>query len=189
MNEYELYTRVLSPDLLSSNQSILIETKAKHAARIIDDCVEGYALYRYDMDEQKERFMPFFNKYHRDGQRKVPDGLLKFCDYILLTSKDERLYVILVEMKSGKLDEARKQLDASQTFMDYVRESAKRVSKENGYDGFDIDNIHVKKVILKPTPVSRPGTNKAKSKCSKISWDDEYINMPSNIFPLNKLCR
>ena len=189
MKEYELYNRILSPDLLSSDRNVLIEKKAKHTARIIDDCVDEYAIYRYDMDEQKERFMPFFNKNHQDGQRKVPEGLLKFCDYILLASKDERLYVILIEMKSGKPDEAKKQLDASETFMDYVRESAKRVSKENGCDDFDIDNIYVKKVILKPAPASRPGTNKAKSKCSKISWDDEYINMPSKTLPLNQLCK
>lgn len=195
MSEYELYTRILAPRLRPEEQSVLIEKTSKkvHKAEIVPDKKIAYGLYRYDQTEQSDLFFPFFNNTH-DGERgkaefSTPDELLKFCDYILLAEKNRRLYVLLLEMKSGNNGDAVIQLEASATFMDYVKHTAQRISETNGYKHFDADSIKVRKIVLKPAPKARPMTNLAKSKVTKVNFDDPIIYYQSDTLPLYFFCK
>lgn len=193
MNEYDLFTKILSQDFLSSNQHILNEPKQAdtHTCVIVDKGVDHYKAYRYDLDEHD--FLPFFNKDHDDkvvgymSPNPTPTGLRKFCDYILLASVNEKLYVILVEMKSGVNTGANQQLAASKTFIDYVKASAERIKTLCGYDEFDSRNIIIRKVLLKPAPKGRPPTNIGK-RDTQIDWGADPIELRSLIFPLLKVC-
>lgn len=188
MNEYDFYLKILSPHLRCKNQDRLVEKKAKrhHITTIIPDSIDEYAIYRYDMDEEKKLFMPFFNKIH-DDHNPTPTGLLRFCDYIILATKKDKLFVILVEMKSGDNSDAIKQLQATEKFMEYIRLSAERIKNENDCKEFSSKKICVKKVVVKPSIASKPGTNKAKS--FPIDWEQDIIYLPSETLPLNQLCR
>lgn len=190
MNEYDLYTLILSPHFQVRDQSILIEDKLHkpHKASIVSNGVKKYMLYRFDMD--KQNFLPFFNNTH-DGEYgkaafPAPKGLLKFCDYILLAVYANKLYVILIEMKSGDAQAATQQLHATADFMEYVRQTAVRVSGLNNYKGFSGDTIVVRKVILRPTPKAKPTTNVAKS---SIDWQADTVSISTDLFPILKLCK
>ncbi len=195
MNEYYLYLHILAPRLQHKNQTTLTEEnegKIIQNSKIVANGIDDYTVYRYSMKEDVEGFLPFFNNTH-DGDRgkaefPAPNELLKFCDYIILVSKQEKLYVILIEMKSGGTGDAAKQLHASEIFMNYIRESAERIKSANDCRDFSSENIHIKRIILKPAKASRPVTNKAKSKEGKINWNDHIINLPSGTIPLLKLC-
>lgn len=195
MSEYELYTRILAPRLRPEAQSVLIEKTGKknHVATVEPDSKTAYTLYRYDQKEHGELFFPFFNNTH-DGERgkaelPTPDGLLKFCDYILLAEKKDTLYVLLIEMKSGGNGDAVMQLDASATFMDFVKSTALRIAEANGYENFDADSVIVRKIVLKPAPNARPMTNQAKSKVPQVDCNEPVIYFQSNILPLYMFCR
>ncbi len=195
MSEYELYTRILAPRLRPEVQTILIEKteKKNHKAEIVSDCKTTFSLYRYDQKEQGDLFFPFFNNTH-DGdfgkaEFPTPDLLLKFCDYILLAERNGSLYILLVEMKSGKNGDAVFQLEASATFMDYIKSTAIRIAKANGYMAFDADSIVVRKIVMKPALKARPMTSPSKSKASKVDVYKPIIYLSSDILPLYMLCR
>lgn len=195
MSEYELYTRILAPRLKPEVQNVLIEkTKKKiHKASVIPDKKTNYALYRYDQKEQGDLFFPFFNNTH-DGEKEkaacpTPKDLLKFCDYILLAERSDVLYVLLIELKSGDNGDAYKQLDASETFMEYVKYTAIRISESNDYQNFDSQNIKVRKIVLKPAPKTRPLTNLAKSKVPQVDLNASPIYFSSDCLPLYLFCK
>lgn len=193
MIEYDLFYRMLSRDFLSPDQLMMTEPKqaGAHTCTIVPKGVERYMAYRYDLDERD--FLPFFNKDHDDLKRGIeaenpaPSGLLKFCDYILLAAVSEKLYVILVEMKSGTNARAGQQLAASKTFIDFIKATAERIKTMCGSDDFDTRNIIVRKVILKPAPKTRPTTNIGKRN-SQIDWGADPIVVKQQVFPLMKVC-
>lgn len=188
MKEYDLFSRMLSQDFLTADQLIMDEPKqdGKHSCIIVDKGVDKYKAYRYDLDECD--FLPFFNKDHDDeatgyvSPNPTPEGLRKFCDYILLASVKDKLYVILVEMKSGTNTGANQQLAASKTFIDYITASAERISGV-----FDAKKIVLRKVLLKPAPKARPATNIGKRN-TQVDWGTDPIELRMPVFPLLKVC-
>lgn len=194
MYEYDLITRILSPRLQPENQKVLMENThtTNHQASIINGRRIRYTLYRYDQTEQGQCFLPFFNNTH-DGDLGIapcpaPSDLLKFCDYILLAEKNEVLYVLLIELKSGHNGDASKQLDASAVFFEYIKKTASRISNANGYSSFNTQNIKIKQIILKPQPKVRPCTQKAKT-FSNWDLDTSPICINSDTLPLYKFCK
>lgn len=193
MIEYELFTRMLSRVFLSPNQLMMEEPKQAgiQTCVIIDKGVDDYKSYRYDLEECN--FLPFFNDEHDDEKKGIvvnnptPPGLLKFCDYILLAAVNDRLYVILVELKSGTNAGANQQLEASKTFIDFVKASAERIKISCGYDDYDDSNIIIRKVLLKPAPKTRVITN-IKKWYSQIDWGADPIILKQPLFPLLQVC-
>lgn len=188
MTEYDLFTRMLSEKFLSSNQRKMEEPKQtgnrNHTCEIVDKGVNNYKAYRYDLEEQN--FLPFFNQEYT-AVNSTPTGLLKFCDYILLATVNNKLYVILVEMKSGANTGAIQQLAASETFIDYVKASAERIKTMCGYNDFNSNNIIIRKVLLKLAPTNRPTTNIGKRN-TQIDWGADPIVLKSQTFPLLQVC-
>ena len=195
MSEYDLYTSILAPRFLCENQTLLSEKteKGKHEARIITQRID-YSIYRYDQTEHGDLFLPFFNNTH-DGERgkaavPAPSDLLKFCDYIILAEQNNALYVLLIEMKSGSTGDANRQLDASYLFMEYIKSTAQRISKANGYERFNVTNIKTRKIVLKQVSNrDRPMTNIAKSNRGNIDLRDPIIYFTSETLPLRLFCR
>ncbi len=193
MIEYDLFTRMLSGDFLSADQQKMDEPKqaGNHTCIIVDKGVDRFKMYRYDLEERD--FLPFFNKEHDDNakgykaENPTPTGLLKFCDYVLLAEVKEKLYVILVEMKSGSTAGANQQLASSKTFFDYVKASAERIKTMCGCDDFDSNNIVLRKVLLRPAPNPRPTTNIGKRN-TQVDWGADPIVLKQQIFPLLKVC-
>lgn len=186
MKEFELYSRILSDEFKCKNQTVLYERKSGQKASIEGKGVDEYELYRFDAEEGAD-FLPFFNKRH-DRKGETPEGLRAFCDYIILVSCKGYLYIVLVEMKSGK-QSALQQLEASRLFMDYVKSNAIRIKGVNHYDLFDERNIKEKQLLLKKGPKvkSRPTTQPAKN--TAIDWDADTIVLRDDRLPLRKICR
>lgn len=94
---------------------------------------KAYLLYRFDPDQTD--IFPFFNR---------EKGLKQICDYILFTEQNDRLYVLLIELKCGNVS-ALPQLTASQYFVEYLIKSGKRI-------GLDLtDDIQYRKIKIKET--------------------------------------
>ena len=55
-------------------------------------------------------------------------GLKKICDYILFAEEGDYLFIFLIELKKGT-ESAKKQLNASQEFVNYIINSAQRIGK------------------------------------------------------------
>lgn len=183
MIEFELYTRILSPDFLCKNQNVLTEHKSGQKANLTIKGIDEYRLYRFDVEDGKD-FLPFFNKTHDEA----PKGLGVFCDYIILACLKSKLFIILVEMKTGNTHNAQQQLEASALFMDYIKNSAIRIKKLNNYHDFNANNVMVKKLILKQGPKvkCRPTTQSAKK--SNIDWNASPITLRDNSLPIRKNC-
>lgn len=128
--------------------------------------------------------MPFFNKNHKD--KGGLDGLRQFCDYILLMEKNNKLYVFLIELKSGNPKDAGKQLDAAEIFMDYIRRTAERIKLTNGFTSFDSSNIRTAKVLVCGTNGAKPKTKKSKDE--SVEKVEGRINLKLNCFPISRLC-
>lgn len=192
MKEYELCTHILSSRLLPKDQDHLVENKLKraHTATVVGETVDAWRVYRYDQDEDPEHFFPFFNNTKGDKTNSAattPVDLLKFCDYIVLVEKSNKLYVLLIEMKTGNNGDADKQLRASEMFMRFVLDTAQRIGPANGYKELDIrNNVCFRKVILKRE--NKPGTNKRRSGNNQPNWKEEIIKLHSQTVPLLRLC-
>ena len=187
MREFELYTRILNPTFVSDNQTCMKEEKANHEVKLITQGIDEYRLYRFDLDSSAADFLCFFNKNHSAGSgvQGLKD-LNRFCDYVLLAQKKDKLYVFIFELKSGKNEGAVKQLRATELFMDYIKGTAERIKEVNGFDQFDAKNIITKKVVLK----GNGGTSKSviNPKNKKIDWkaDPLYLHPPFPILEIIK---
>ena len=133
MREFELYTRILNPTFVPANQTCMEEVKADHSVKLITRGISEYRLYRFDLDSSDADFLCFFNKNHSAGSgvQGLKD-LRCFCDYVLLAQKSDKLYVFIIELKSGKTEGAVEQLRATELFMDYIKETAEFVRTTEG---------------------------------------------------------
>lgn len=149
MTEYDQLCYFLGNDFVHEKQDKMEEKKGEiHKAQIvnIDDCKRKitWTLYRFDLDEKD--FLPFFNKTDN-----APEGLRKFCDYVLLVKYHEKTYVLLVELKRGDISGADKQLKASQVFIEFLYKTAERLHRDfNDFD-FNKENVVLRKIIVKET--------------------------------------
>lgn len=178
--EYVLLCRILDRAFLSSSQDWMIESKGiKYKPQKVQLDKTGrknlnYTLYRFDLEENN--FLPFFNK-----SDDSPEGLRKFCDYVLLVELNSKPYVFLIEMKRGTSGDAEKQLKASQTFMEFLYSSAERICNELGDESFNRKNIVIRKIKLKECKSPKLKTKGAGS----VDLTQEFISFYSvGIFPI-----
>jgi hypothetical protein len=165
---------------MCGDNGTLEEKKNGHKVSILSRCIDNYTLYRFD-NEEKE-FMPFFNNQHSGGLK----GLRRFCDYILLAEKKSKLFVFLIELKSGRVDGAGDQLDAAEVFMDYIRRTAERIKLTNGFTSFDSSNIRTAKVLVCGINGAKPKTKKSRDE--SVEKVEGRINLKLNCFPISRLC-
>ncbi len=146
MVEYDIIYKMIRSNFQSERQDIMVEKKGNLGPHIVRLNTAGcknmpQTLYRFNLDD--EDFLPFFKE-----PKDAPEGLRKFCDYILLVEKNGSTYIILIEMKRNKDDvaKAKKQLNASETFMQYIINSAERLKRDFRID-FNSEQIIWRKVI------------------------------------------
>lgn len=179
MSEYSQLCRILDKSFLSPSQEWMVESKGTHKPQKVQLDKTGRrnivsALYRFDLDVTE--FLPFFNQ-----SDESPEGLRKFCDYVLLVDLNGKPYVFLIEMKRGASADAEKQLKASQTFMEYIYSSAERLHEDFGDEPFNRNNIVTRKVKLKECKSSKLLT-KGRGTVDKTQ---EFITFNSvGIFPI-----
>ncbi|MBQ4036446.1 MAG: hypothetical protein II623_13440, partial [Paludibacteraceae bacterium] len=177
----------LNPTFVPANQTCMEEVKADHSVKLITRGISEYRLYRFDLDSSDADFLCFFNKNHSDNSsERVPKNLRKFCDYVLLAQKKDKLFIFIIELKSGSREGAKVQLMATELFMDYIKATAERIKEVNGFDQFDAKNIITKKVVLKGNGRAyKPGSNPNKDK--NIDWKANLLYLNNNPFPILKI--
>lgn len=182
MSEYEQLCRILDKGFEASNQNLMVEDKGKvYKPQIVRIDNQGrkhlaYTLYRFDLEDKD--FLPFFNKSNAS-----PEGLRKFCDYILLAESGGRSYVMLIEMKRGDVGTAEKQLKASECFMEYIYSSAIRLQQDFNDSSFDKDKVKLLKIKLKKCKSNKRTTKAGQT----IDTRQEFISYESaGDFPIAK---
>lgn len=107
---------------------------------------------------------PFFNR---------GTGLVtSFCDYIIFTEKGGNLFILLIELKSGR-DNVTKQLEAGKCFAEYVVSTLNRVYNQNINP--EIRKISIRKRNIKP-----------KQQKKRIQYIDNFHTFCDNKFWLKK---
>lgn len=179
MTEYEQLCCILSDEFLSSSQDVMTENKGNtHKAQYVnidDGNRRGLIrrLYRFDLEDKD--FLPFFNKTNDS-----PEGLRKFCDYVLLVSYKNKTYILLIELKRGDASGADKQLRASESFIEFLYKTARRLHEDFGDFDFDHRNIVLRKIKIKVCK-----SNKTGIKLSQIDKNKDIIPFESSdILPL-----
>lgn len=111
---------------------------------------------------------PFFNR----GTGKVTS----FCDYIIFTEKAGSLYILLIELKTGK-DNVTKQLEAGRCFAEYVISTLNRVYNLNVTP--EIRKISIRKSNITPKPQRKKRieyVNNLHTFCDSKFWLKKYLD-------------
>ena len=174
MSEYDQLCNILDKGFQASNQNLMIEAKGttyKPQKVVIDGTGRtnlSWTLYRFDLDDKE--FLQFFNRTD-----EAPEGLRKFCDYVLLVEAGGKSYVLLIEMKRGSLGDAEKQLNASECFIKYLYSSAERLQKDYDSYMFNRKSITLRKIKLKKCKSNKRTTKGGPS----IDKSQEFITYES----------
>lgn len=148
--EVDTFDLLLNESYRPQNQYLLIEEKTDGGGKgnhniaqrikIIYFRIDQFSLYKFDDDAQK--LFPFFKQNVK--------SLLSLCDYVLFAYMQKKCYIILFELKRGKSRDAEKQIDATKIFIDYLINTADRLSRINEEEfKFDKRAIIFRKVIVK----------------------------------------
>lgn len=177
--EYDQLCSILSDEFLAVSQDRMRENKGsdhKMQEVHIDDGGRKnlfWTLYRFDLD--KKEFLHFFNKTDNS-----PEGLRKFCDYILLIKYKGKTFVLLVELKRGDVSGADKQLKASEVFIEFIYKTAERLHRDFRDVYFDRKKVVLRKIIIKELK-----SNKIEMKHIRIDKNQDIISFGSSGgFPL-----
>lgn len=179
MTEYDILCLILNKEFMPESQDVMIENKEnKHkqqCVKILDEkskCLNR-SLFRFDLEEKE--FLPFFNKTDNS-----PEGLRKFCDYILLVEYKKKTYILLIELKRGETSGADKQLRASESFIGFLYTTATRLQTDFNNSNFDPKKIILRKIIIKACK-----SNKTETHRKKIDTTLDIIHFKSSgVFPL-----
>lgn len=180
MTEYDQLCSILSDEFLAASQDIMVEKKENthKAQRVnIDDGKRELIrnLYRFDLEEKE--FLHFFDKTDNS-----PEGLRKFCDYVLLVKHDDKTFVLLIELKRGETTGADKQLKASEVFIEFLHKTAERLHRDFGDFNFNRRNVVLRKIVIKEVKSNKTGT-----KGTRIDKNQDIITFKSaGQFPLAK---
>ncbi|MBO4371434.1 MAG: hypothetical protein J5826_00740 [Bacteroidales bacterium] len=179
MKEFDQLNRILDKAFLSSSQDVMIENKGEMQPQIVSIENGGrknlsYTLYRFDLDS--EEFLNFFNR-----SDDAPEGLRKFCDYVLLVSICDKTYIMLIELKRGSIKDAAKQLNASKVFVEFLCSSAERLCADFDDFPFNRKNILWRKIKLKKLKSNKQFTKSGYS----VDTTQEFIDFESvGTFPI-----
>lgn len=124
MSKLAVINEILNEKFKPANQLELIEDNFDNQGRpfktqypILSGRIP-YSLFRYNPEETD--IFPYYSRV---------SNLKKICDYILFAEEGNYLYVFLIELKKSNLS-AKKQLQASKVFANYIIDSARRIGKE-----------------------------------------------------------
>ncbi len=114
----DLLKSIFTKDLLPITQDIMEEPSVM-AVPVFEDVRFPHLLFRH-AETEHGRLLPFFER----GM-----GLSEMCDYILFAETTDVLHVCFIELKATDTDGALEQLNAAETFMNFVFASCSRIEK------------------------------------------------------------
>ena len=142
MVEFDFVKAILTdnPSIFLHCKTIVLTEKQTHVKgkesveqRItIDEAdIDEIEVYKF-ANKDGEIDFPFFKK----GEF-APKLLRKFCDYIIICTCRQKFFVVLIELKApktrnltDKFNEAKDQLDATETFISYILNTFERIKNE-----------------------------------------------------------
>lgn len=148
----------------------LKEDKEKMEVEFISDSLR-FLSFSFDKELPKKDFpkglFPFFSK----GQAKVNS----FCDYIIFTEYNMKLFVLLIELKKGS-NNVSKQLDAGKCFAEYVISTLNRVFDLKVTP--EIRQISIRDRHIKPKQKQKDIVyeNNFHTFCNSKFWLKKYLN-------------
>ena len=167
MSNIEIFEEVLNEAFKPADQSNLTEEnrdskgrKFKISFPIVKSSKTRCCLYRYDPN--KKDIFPYFSSI---------SGLKKICDYILFAEEGDYLFIFLIELKKGT-ESAKKQLNASQEFVNYIINSAQRIGK-----AID-DKIAIRQIRVCDKNISRRKQNED----DNFKYVNNYCDYPYDNF-------
>lgn len=185
MTEYDQLCRILNEEFKSLEQDKMIEDKGDKESQSVEIMpMKDLKTTLYRMALEEKDFLPFFNKSHDS-----PEGLRKFCDYILLAEHRKRnhevsTFVLLIELKRGKNGTAAKQLNASQTFMEYIYSSAERLHVDFNDSEFDKEKVTTMKIVIQK-PISNKKRTREDERNNANNSDVKYFET-MRVFPIKQ---
>lgn len=166
-NKIELISNVLDSFFKEENITELKETQENMSIELVSDKLR-FLSFSFDKILPKQDFpkglFPFFNR----GEPKV----CSFCDYVIFTEYNGKLFILLIELKKGK-ENVTKQLNAAQCFSEYLISTINRV-----YDVKlkpEIRQISIRDRHIKP-----------KQKQKEIEYINNFHTFEDNKFWLKK---
>ena len=122
MSKLAIIKEILNSKFKQSEQNYLIEKDINNKGKVFEVKYKivkqpqiEFELFRFD-----HTAFPFFEN--------VTD-LKKMCDYILFAEEGDYLYIFVIELKLGNIT-AKKQLNASRDFAQFIINSASRIGKQ-----------------------------------------------------------
>jgi hypothetical protein len=155
VNQLDLIQTLLDDHFLEKgNDAKVLNEKNVMERKIVTHHGISTLLYRFDPD--KIKLFPYFSN---------KSGLHKICDYILFANEGSHLHLLLIELKRGT-ESATNQLIASECFVDFILNSAKRVGIEL------TPTIYIKKIRVSE---ERSKRRNRKTKPEELSYDQNGI--------------
>lgn len=153
-------------------EDVVSKLQEKQEDMQIDFITDNKRFLSFSFDKQPlpskdfpKGLFPFFNK----GESKVNS----FCDYIIFTENSGNLFVLLIELKSGK-NNVTKQLDAGKCFADFIVSTLNRVYNLNVTP--QIRKISIRKGNIKNKPQRK----------TRIKYVDDFHTFCDQKFWLKK---
>ncbi len=177
----------LSDDMVMVEPACGALPEQRVEVRNISRNITGMKLYQFSrQDKEDAAHLPFFNK-NGDGDNKAPNGLNKFCDYILLVQHTDGLYVFLLEMKRGTNEGAKIQLEASKCFFDYILQSADRIKGQNCWTNLNTQNVYYRRIEIKEEHSNKKTTKP--NDIENMDMDDFIQHRCSDVFKPIYYCK
>lgn len=171
MSKLDIIKEILNNNHKPVDQLNLIEMNLDARGRrftvnypIIKQRAVEHALFRFDPNEID--FFPYFSDV---------SGLKKICDYFLFVEKDDYLYVFVIELKGR--GSAQKQLLASEEFVKYILNSARRIGR------YLNENIAIRRIRISDNKIRKRKTNDR----NDFDYIDNYCDYPYQTFYLEPL--
>lgn len=136
---------ILDPNLKNASKT-LEEKKVAKMSIPIDSRSVTYLSYTFDVDDNEnypKGMFPFFQNIK---------GAKSICDYVIFASYNSDLYVLLIELKKGKISTSN-QLMAGENFARFIVKTCNRVF------GSQIEP-KVRKITVRDKNIIRKGTTK-----------------------------
>jgi len=130
---------------------------------------DNILVCRLDQEHNQKMKDPF--PYLR-GSKMRPvmglKGMKRICDYVIFVDKDDKLYVLLVELKKGD-ESPQEQLNLTEPLIDFIFKRA-----------FILDYLHVEYVIRKIGITDEPDKRRTSYRGSIDYNEDNYVKLYSN---------
>jgi hypothetical protein len=170
----KLLSEIIDKDLhesIDKKTLRLIELKTKEKLSV-DIRFDDYHVFCFSIDKDrksnessKDLIFPFFNA--------SAEGVLSKNDFIIVAQKQNKVCVLLVELKSTNPKGYLKQLHSAKVFMQFVLDKA-HICHPDFKSIYDELELEYKGILFSTTPISnKQSDTKSKSRNKKLQFEDK----------------